>query len=205
MPFCTQCGTQVATTAKFCGRCGQPQPLTDASGSGTGPAFATGTGPTGTGTGPVGSGTGPTSGTGTGPQYGSGTGPTGTGPIPRRDDGPFAGVSARTASTLCYIPVVGWVAAVVALATPKFQYDQQVRFHAFQGIYLFVFYLLVNSVVVPFFGLMPGDDIARIMRGLLRSTVFIAWIVMLVKTSQNEMLRLPILGELAERSMAEQR
>jgi uncharacterized membrane protein len=35
--------------------------------------------------------------------------------------------------------------------------------------------------------------------------IYIAWIVMLIKTSQQQHFSLPIVGELAERSVAEQR
>ena len=41
--------------------------------------------------------------------------------------------------------------------------------------------------------------------GLLKLTLLAAWIVMLVKTSQGEVHKLPILGELADRSVAEQK
>jgi uncharacterized membrane protein len=35
--------------------------------------------------------------------------------------------------------------------------------------------------------------------------IFGAWIFMIVKTSQDEVYKLPILGELAEKSVSEQR
>src|SRR4051812_33859327 len=56
-------------------------------------------------------------------------------------------LSPRTASLLCYVPVVGWIACIVALAVPRFQHDRIVRFHAFQGLYLFVVWLIVDWVV----------------------------------------------------------
>ena len=41
--------------------------------------------------------------------------------------------------------------------------------------------------------------------GLLKAALMVAWIVMLVKTSHGEVYKLPILGELADRSVAEQK
>ena len=158
MPFCTQCGTPVANTDTFCGRCGARQ-------SAEAPRSA----------------------------------------APSSD--PLRNVSPRTASMLCYIPFAGWIAAVVVLASPRFQRDRQVRFHAFQGIYLFVVYLLVDWVVAPMFHLMPhsGWRAGGAVGGLLHLAVLVAWIWMIIKTSQEQFFSLPIIGELAERSVAEQR
>ena len=55
----------------------------------------------------------------------------------------------RTAAILCYIPVVGWIAAVVVLATDQFRRNRTLRFHAFQGLYLFVAWLIVSEVIGP--------------------------------------------------------
>jgi len=116
---------------------------------------------------------------------------------------PLRGISARTASVLCYIPLIGWLAAIVVLASPRFLRDRTVRFHAFQGLYLFVAWLLVEMVVGPMMRLGNGFHVP--ISGLLHLVVFAAWIIMLVKTSQDEFYSLPIIGELAERSVAEQR
>src|SRR5512143_3964323 len=66
---------------------------------------------------------------------------------PRRASDPLGGISARTASILCYIPGIGWIAAVVVLAADRFRHDRAVRFHAFQGLYLFVAWLLNQWVL----------------------------------------------------------
>src|SRR5574342_964278 len=58
----------------------------------------------------------------------------------------LAGLSPRAASVLCYVPWVGWIAAIVVLAADNFRNNRTVRFHAFQGLYLFVGWLLVNAV-----------------------------------------------------------
>ena len=108
---------------------------------------------------------------------------------------------------LCYIPMVGWLAAIFVLAAPKFQHDRTVRFHAFQGLYLFVVWLIVDWVLAPIVSFAPGSGFheARLIRSLLHLSVFAAWIWMIVKTSQEQVYRLPIVGELADRSVSEQR
>jgi uncharacterized membrane protein len=119
--------------------------------------------------------------------------------------GVFSNLSARNASLLCYIPWIGWIPAVVVLASARFKEDRAVRFHAFQGLYLFVAWLIVDWAVGPFLGAFPGQALRVGFAGILKACIFAVWIFMIVKTSRNENYRLPLLADLAERSIAEQR
>jgi uncharacterized membrane protein len=119
------------------------------------------------------------------------------GPAPARDH--FAGVTPRTASILCYIPLIGWIAAIVVLAADRFRNDRIVRFHAFQGLYLFVAWLIVDRVLSPVLAWVPHMHLG----GLFRVVVIATWVFMLVKASHEEAYSLPVIGELAERSVAE--
>src|SRR3569832_1710198 len=58
-------------------------------------------------------------------------------------------INSKTASILCYIPWVGWIASIVVLASDRFRHDRAVRFHAFQGLYLFVAWLIADQVIRP--------------------------------------------------------
>lgn len=120
---------------------------------------------------------------------------------------PLSGLTPRNASLLCYIPMVGWVASIVILASARFRSDPEVRFNAFQGLYLFVAWLIVDWVVAPFLLFpFPGDfGMRHFLPRLLKLAVFGIWIFMIVKISQGHSYRLPILGEMAERSVSEQR
>lgn len=115
-----------------------------------------------------------------------------------------AGISNRNAALLCYIPWVGWVAAIVVLASERFRQDIQTRFHAFQGLYLFVGWLLVEWVISP---ALSWDSFAmhRVIPEALHLVILIAWVFMIIKVSHGENYRLPIIGELADRSVCEQR
>lgn len=97
--------------------------------------------------------------------------------------------------------------SIIVLASPWFARDRMLRFHAFQGIYLFVTWLIIQWVLEPMFGWMPHGSgrMFRFMTHILEMTVFFAWIWMLIKTSQQQFYSLPFIGELAERSVAEQR
>jgi uncharacterized membrane protein len=121
---------------------------------------------------------------------------------------PFSGISPRTASLLCYVPWLGWIAAIVVLASHRFRDNAQVRFHAFQGLYVFVAWLIVDWVISPFLhasGFLLGMPFHRVGADLLQLAVFAAWVFMMIKVSHDETYKLPIIGDLAERSVSEQR
>jgi uncharacterized membrane protein len=162
MPFCTQCGRQVAQQDAFCAYCGARQ------------AGSAQPGAAGTTSRPI-------------------------SPTPPTD--PFGGLSPRTAAILCYIPTVGWIAAVIVLAARKFKMDRIVRFHAFQGLYLFAVWLVINWVVRPIVSVMPQHFIR--LDHILEGVVLAVSIFMMVKASHDEAYVLPIIGELAQRSAAE--
>jgi uncharacterized membrane protein len=115
---------------------------------------------------------------------------------------PFEGLDPRRAAVLCYIPLVGWIASIVVLAAERFRDAREARFHAFQGLYLFVAWLFVDWVFSPF---THWAQPMKAVSSILKVGVFGAWIFMLVKTSQGENFRLPLLGELADRSVSEQK
>ena len=108
-------------------------------------------------------------------------------------------ISPRAASILCYIPWLGWIASVYVLATDKFRQAKDVRFHAYQGLYLFVAWLLVHWAIGLWLHVIPGPYIP--VDKVLELALLVVWIFMLVKTSKGERCALPLLGELAERSL----
>ena len=123
--------------------------------------------------------------------------PRAAGPTPD----PLHGISGRTASILCYIPVFGVIPSIVFLASRKFRYNQRVRFDAFQSVYLFVAWLIVSSAgPLIFLGLPFHHSFASLLETLLT----FCWIFLLIKASQSEQVHLPILGDLAARSTSEQ-
>jgi uncharacterized membrane protein len=112
-----------------------------------------------------------------------------------------ASFSPRTASVLCYAPWVGWIVAIVVLASSTFRHDRAVRFHAFQGLYLFVAWLIVQWVFKPWSFFVPGPHFP--LAGIMQLVLLVVSIFMMVKAGEGQVYSLPILGELAERSLAE--
>jgi uncharacterized membrane protein len=104
----------------------------------------------------------------------------------------------KTASIICYIPTVGWIASIVVLASDRFREDRNVRFHAFQGLYLFVGWLIAHQVLRPLFYWTPRLHVY----GLIEAVLLGMSIFMMVKAAHQEAYELPLFGELAQRSVA---
>ena len=120
----------------------------------------------------------------------------------------WTNISHRNAALLCYIPWVGWIAAIAVLASERFRAERRLRFHAFQGLYLFAAWLMVEWVIAPMLTYpvpAAGFPFYRTISQILHLLIVGAWIFMLMKVSHDEDYRLPILGELADRSVSEQR
>jgi uncharacterized membrane protein len=111
---------------------------------------------------------------------------------------PLASIDPRTASILCYVPGIGWIMAIIVLAADRFRRDRAVRFHGFQALYLFVAWMVEQQVIGPVLhqGMRP-------MHELLRVVLLGASILMMVKAAHQEEYSLPLLGDLAHKSMSE--
>jgi uncharacterized membrane protein len=107
-------------------------------------------------------------------------------------------IPSRTWSILCYIPWMGWIASVIVLASDRFRQERDVRFHAFQGLYLFVGWLIADQVFRPLFWGIPRFHFYQLIEAvLLAMSIF-----MMVKAAHNEAYPLPLFGELAHRSVS---
>lgn len=114
------------------------------------------------------------------------------------------GISNRTASVLCYVPVFGVIPAIVFLAAQRFRTNVRVRFDAFQALYLFVAWLIISSAIPTLLFTGHGWGIEGVFLALLKAAIFVCWIYLLVKAAQEQQVRLPIIGDLAARSTTEQ-
>ncbi len=128
--------------------------------------------------------------------------PAGTGaPPPRTGSGrdPLEALDSRTASILCYIPGVGWIMAIIVLAADRFRNDRALRFHGFQSLYLFVAWLIEQQVIAP---LLRQSEMYSV-HSVLQVVLLGASILMMVKAAHQEQYSLPLVGDLARKSMAE--
>lgn len=129
------------------------------------------------------------------PSFGSGA------PRQNRAEDFLSRMSARRAAMLCYIPFAGWIMSIIVLAAERFRDNRTVRFHAFQGLYLFVVWLFADWVFGP---LTDYSPVMKFTGGALKLAVIGLWIFMMVRIRSGEDIRLPLIGDLAERSVSEQ-
>jgi uncharacterized membrane protein len=95
---------------------------------------------------------------------------------------------------------MGWIAAIIVLASHRFRHVHTVRFHAFQGLYLFVAWLMNDQVLK--WALAPLSHLHHV-HDLLSAVLLAMSIFMMVKASHDEAYSLPLFGELAQRSISE--
>jgi len=113
----------------------------------------------------------------------------------------LARMPSRRAALLCYVPLAGWIMSIIVLASERFRTERIIRFHAFQGLYLFVLWLFAEWVFGPMTGYTPALKFAG---GAMKLAVLCLWIYMMVRVNAGEDIRLPVIGDLAERSVSEQ-
>jgi uncharacterized membrane protein len=123
------------------------------------------------------------------------------GPPPGPVD-PLASLSPQTASVLCYIPGIGWIASIIVLAADRFRRDRAVRFHAFQGLYLFVAWLMNAWVIRPLSAMMDYS-LHFSVHALVAVVLLGMAIFMMIKAAHDQPFALPLFGELAQRSVEE--
>jgi uncharacterized membrane protein len=127
-----------------------------------------------------------------------------TAPNPTIDaNDPLASLSPQVVATLCYTPFLGWIMSIIVLASSRFRLDQLIRFHAFQGLYLAVAYLIYDWVVegILYYSIQRFYVISRLVKlAYIGGSIFL-----MVKTNSGEAIRVPVISEIADRSVAEQR
>ncbi|MCX6610660.1 MAG: zinc-ribbon domain-containing protein [Acidobacteria bacterium] len=116
---------------------------------------------------------------------------------------PFSSIDDNTAAVLCYIPFLGWIASIYILSVDRFRSNNTARFHAFQGLYLFVGWLIYDWVIEGI--LYEIITRAWIITRAVKLGLTAVWLFLLFKTSQREMIRIPFISDLADKSVAEQR
>ncbi len=112
---------------------------------------------------------------------------------------PLAAGAARSGSTmniepniaglLCYL--AGWVTGLIFYLVEK--ENKFVRFHAMQSIVVFGAYSVISIILwfIPIVGWVLGT--------ILGITMFVLWIMLMVKAYQGQKWKLPVAGDFAEK------
>ncbi len=121
----------------------------------------------------------------------------GTSPTPAAS----TGMSNNVAGFLCYL--VGWITGLIFLLIEPYKNDKTVRFHAFQSIFFNVALIAVYIgvfVLSMILGLITHGLSVFVMGPLLMIIwlgVLVIWIFLMVKAYNNQIFKLPVIGELA--------
>ncbi len=112
-----------------------------------------------------------------------------------------ADLGSRMPAIFCYFPFLGWIAAIFVLAGDSFRWQRDMRFHGFQGLYLACSWLLYHWVIEEM--VIQGQPwvVHRIVRVAYVGVSFF----LMFKTGQGDKFRLPVLSDLADQSLAQQR
>jgi|SRR5690349_2936562 uncharacterized membrane protein len=134
----------------------------------------------------------------------------GAGPAPGYTPGPganpaaaqTAGMSDNMAGALCYI--LGLITGILFLVLAPYNQNRNIRFNAFQSIFLHVGWIaawIVLSVVglgmhaIPFLGTL----ISLLLWLVLSCGGLVLWIYIMYKTYNGEKVVLPVIGPMAEK------
>jgi uncharacterized membrane protein len=105
------------------------------------------------------------------------------------------GLNENMAATLCY--VLGLITGILFLVLAPYNQNRNIRFHAFQSIFLHLsviaFYIVLGFMVHAFLGFM-----GFMMYPLIGLAVFALWLYILFSTYQGKKVVLPVIGQLAQ-------
>ncbi len=138
-------------------------------------------------------------GAGAGPVPGAGPNP-GAGPIPGTGYVPpstqpgvqASGLTENTASALCYL--FGLVTGIIFLVLAPYNQNRTIRFHAFQSIFLHVAVIILWVIL-----LIVTHGFGFLLAPLFGLAVFLLWLYMLYTAYNNKKVKLPVIGDLAEK------
>jgi uncharacterized membrane protein len=106
------------------------------------------------------------------------------------------------AGALCYL--FGFITGILFLVLAPYNQNRDIRFHAFQSIFLNIawvaLWIVVTIVLIPF-RYIPflGLFISIVLQFVLGLGGFIIWIYMMFKTYNGEKIVLPIVGPMADK------
>jgi uncharacterized membrane protein len=101
-------------------------------------------------------------------------------------------LSQNTASALCYL--LGFVTGIIFLVLAPYNQNRTIRFHAWQSIF-FNLAFVIFTVVLPAVGHLVGLALLSV----VDIAGFVLWIYLLFSVYSGKQVRLPVIGDLAEK------
>jgi uncharacterized membrane protein len=108
-----------------------------------------------------------------------------------------SGLSDNAAAGLAYITIIP---AIVFLIVDPFKKSSNVRFHAWQSIFFFVAWAVIDILVGIVQNLVPSTVFLTLtVLQLVGLAIFVVWIFVFVSAFNGKRCKLPIIGTLAEK------
>ena len=104
-----------------------------------------------------------------------------------------AGLADNVAGALAYLTIIP---AILFLVLEPFNKKRFVRFHAFQSIFFFVAWIVID-IGLTFIGHIPF--LGLLLWPLVGLALFVVWLVLVLKAYQGQMFKLPVIGDMAEK------
>lgn len=116
------------------------------------------------------------------------------------------GITSNVAGALAYLG--GFVTGIIFLSIGPYNKDPFIRFHAWQSIFLSVFYIVSFAVLDIVFGAFTSVglgflwSLVALLMSLVRLVFLLSWLFMMFKAYNNERFSLPVIGPLAAQKAA---
>jgi uncharacterized membrane protein len=108
-----------------------------------------------------------------------------------------SGLSDSAAGGLAYLTIIP---AIVFLIIEPFKRSSYVRFHAWQSILFFVAWALIDILIGLVQNLVPSTVFLTLtVMQLVGLAIFVVWIFVFVSAFNGKRIKLPIIGEVAEK------
>jgi len=115
--------------------------------------------------------------------------------IPPQAPPPAAGggLAENVACALCYL--LGFITGIIFLVLAPYNQNKNVRFHAFQSIFLHVAFIVLWIVI----GIILPWRLSFFLSPILSLCGLALWLFLMWKAYQNQKVVLPVIGELAQK------
>ena len=117
-------------------------------------------------------------------------------PGPAATSAPAGGLTENVAGMLAYFTIIP---AIIFLVMEPYNRSRFIRFHAFQCLFFAVAWTILWIALsifahIPFLGWL-----SILIWPLIGLAGFILWIILILKANQNQMWKLPVIGDMAEK------
>jgi uncharacterized membrane protein len=116
--------------------------------------------------------------------------------VPMSDQNPY-GLSDNNAAGIAYLTIIP---AIAFLIVEPFKRNSFIRFHAWQSIFFFVAWAVIEILAGVLENLAPTSVFLTLtLLQLVGLAMFVVWLIALVSAVNGKRMKLPLIGGLAER------